>query len=256
MHIEEIADSLLQAEIKGMTIEPISEQYPNISVKEAYHIQLKTIEKKVKSGEKLIGMKIGLTSKAMQQLVGIDVPDYGHLTDEMLIKDAICKTDELYQPKVEGELAFCLKKTLKGPNVAIKDVYDATDYIVPALEVVDTRMKDWRIKLEDTIADNGSSARFILSEKKIDIHKIDMHHTEMVFERNGEVMNRGVTAEVWGNPAGAVAWLANALSEYNIELKAGSVILSGALTEAISAQAGDVFTATFCGIGSISLKFV
>ena len=257
MDIQKAADVLYEAEQTRAQVTMISQDNSDMTIDDAYMIQLRNVARRVEAGEKVIGMKVGLTSKAMQQLLGVDVPDYGHLLSQMLLLEGQpCRMDELIQPKVEGELAFCLKKDLKGPSVTIADVYNATEYVVPALEIVDSRIKDWKIKLVDTIADNGSSARLVVGSRMTPIHEVDMRLTGMTLEKNGELVNSGTTAEVWGNPAAAVAWLANALSAYDIELKAGSIVLAGALTAALPAQAGDSFTASFCGLGSVGVKFV
>lgn len=257
MDIQKAADTLYEAERAREQVAMLTQENPDMTVDDAYAVQLKNVARRIAEGEKLIGMKIGLTSRGMQQLLGVDVPDYGHLTDRMLLLEGQpCPAGELIQPKVEGELAFCLKKTLKGPAVTVADVYDATDYVVPALEIVDSRIKDWKIKLADTIADNGSSARLVVGSRMTPIHQVDMRLTGMNFEKNGELASSGTTAEVWGNPAAAVAWLANALSVYGIELKAGSIVLAGALTAALPAKAGDCFTASFCGLGSVGVRFV
>lgn len=257
MDIQKAADALYEAERGAYQIPMISGDNPDMTVADAYAVQLRNVQRRLEGGEKLVGMKIGLTSKGMQQLLGVDVPDYGHLTDRMLLLEGQpCPTGELIQPKVEGELAFCLKKTLRGPGLTIADVYDATDYVVPALEIVDSRIKDWKIKLVDTIADNGSSARLVVGSRMTPIHQVDMRLTGMTLEKNGELANSGTTAEVWGNPAAAVAWLGNALAAYDIALEAGSIVLAGALTAALPAAAGDCFTASFCGLGSVSVKFV
>lgn len=256
MNIKAIADALYAAEKGVYQIAPIAAEHPEMTVHEAYAVQQAIVQKKLEAGEHLIGMKIGLTSRAMQQMVGVTIPDYGHLTDKMLILEGQpCPSAELLQPKVEGEIAFCLKKDIKGPSAGIADVYDAVDYVVPALEVVDSRIRDWKITLADTVADNGSSARFVVGSGMRPIHRVDMRLTGMTLEKNGELAGSGTTAEVWGNPAAAVAWLANQLFQYGITLKAGSVVLSGALTAALPARAGDCFTASFYGLGSVSLRF-
>lgn len=256
MDIQKAADALYEAEQGCYQIPMISADNPDMTIDDAYAVQLKNIERRTAAGEKLVGMKIGLTSKGMQQLLHVDVPDYGHLTDRMLLPEGvICHTREMNQPKVEGEVAFCLKKTLKGPGVTVADVYDATDYVVPALEIVDSRIKDWKIKLVDTIADNGSSARLVVGSRMTPIHQVDMRLTGMILEKNGEMVNSGTTAEVWGNPAAAVAWLANQLSAYGIELQAGSIVLAGALTAAVPVIAGDFVSASFQGMGSVGVKF-
>jgi 2-keto-4-pentenoate hydratase len=201
-------------------------------------------------------MKVGLTSRAMQNLLGVNEPDYGHLTDSMLLLEGeICSLDELNQPKVEGELAFCLKKPLKGPGATIADVYNATGWVVPAIEIVDSRIKDWKIKLVDTIADNGSSAKLVLGGRMTKIEDIDMQLIGMTLEKNGEILSTGTGAAVWGNPAAAVVWLVNKLAEFDIGLEEGNIILSGAVTAAETAISGDSFTIRFQGMGSVTVKF-
>jgi len=256
MNYKKIAEELLRAEKECFQIPQISSNNPDMKIEDAYKIQLETVEMKKASGEKIIGLKVGLTSKGVQKMLGVNEPDYGHLTDKMLLLEGQpCKIDELIQPKVEGELAFCLKKTLKGPGVTIADVYNATSYVVPAIEIVDSRINNWKIKLEDTIADNGSSAKFVLGSKMTLIEDIDMRLIGMTLEKNGELISSGTGAEVLGNPAAAVAWLANKLSEFGIELKAGSIVMSGSFTAMSVAEVGDVFTISFSGMGSINLKF-
>lgn len=256
MDCKKTAENLYKAEKGVYQIETISKQNPDMTVENAYKIQLENVEKKVTDGEKIIGMKVGLTSKAMQNLLGVNEPDYGHLTDKMLLLEGnICLMKELIQPKVEGELAFCLKKPLKGPGITIADVYNATGWVVPAFEIVDSRIKDWKIKLVDTIADNGSSAKLVLGSKMTKIGDIDMRLIGMNLEKNGELVSSGTGAEVWGNPAAAVAWLANKLAQFDIELKEGDIILSGAVTAAEAAKSGDVFTVSFQGMGRVTVKF-
>lgn len=256
MNIQKAADALYEAEKNHCQIPMISGENPGMTIDDAYAIQLLNIDRRKQAGGKIVGMKIGLTSVGMQKLLNVDVPDYGHLLADMLVLEGEkCHSGEMCQPKVEGELAFCLKKTLKGPGLTVADVYDATDYVVPALEIVDSRIQDWKIKLVDTIADNGSSAHFVVGSRMTPIQAVDMRLTGMILEKNGELMNSGTTAEVWGNPAASVAWLANQLSAYGIELAAGSIVLAGALTAAVPAQAGDCFTASFCGMGSVGVKF-
>ena len=257
MDYKKIADMLWEAEKNRVQIQRLTDLYPEMTVEDAYKVQLENVSRRQTGGQELIGMKIGLTSAAMQKMLNVDVPDYGHLFDTMLLTEGTpCHVSELIQPKVEGELSFCLNKTLKGPGVTIADVYEATGYVVPSLEIVDSRIKDWKIKLQDTVADNGSAARFVVGSRMTPIEAVDMRLTGMTLEKNGELINSGTTAEVWGNPAAAVACLANMLSEFGIELKAGSVVMAGALTGMIPVEAGDVVTASFCGMGSISAKFV
>lgn len=256
MDRKKTAQELFDAEKERRQIAMPTASNPNMTVEDAYAIQLENVAKKVAAGEKIIGMKIGLTSKGMQNLLHVNEPDYGHLTDKMLVLEGeACPVDELIQPKVEGELAFCLKKTLRGPGVTVADVYNATDYVIPAIEIVDSRIKDWKITLPDTIADNGSSARFMIGGRMTPIAEVDMRLTGMTLEKNGELVNSGTCAEVLGNPAASVAWLANKLSSFNIELKEGNIVMAGALTAAQPAAKGDSFTVSFYGMGSVTAKF-
>lgn len=257
MDRNKIAAALLNAEKMAKQITTISDEYPDMTVDDAYAIQLKNIETRLKEGEILIGYKIGLTSRGMQNLLKVNEPDYGHLTDKMLLLEGeTCHRAVLNQPKVEGELAFCFKSALKGPGVTLADVYNSTSFVVPAIEIVDTRVKDWKIKLADTVADNGSSARFVLGSRMTPIEEIDMRLIGMMMEKNGEMVNTGTGAEVLGNPAASVVWLINKLSQYGISINAGDVVLSGAFTAAEDAEAGDSFTVSFQGLGSVSIKFI
>ena len=257
MDYKVLADMLWEAEESRTQIDRLTDMHPEMTVEDAYRIQLVNVQRRLDAGEKLVGMKIGLTSQAMQKLLNVDVPDYGHLFANMMLTEGqVCHTADMIQPKIEGELSFCLNKTLKGPGVTIADVYDATQYVVPSLEIVDSRIKDWKIRLQDTIADNGSSARFVVGGRMTPIEQVDMRLTGMTLEKNGELINSGTTAEVWGNPAAAVACFANMLSEFGIELKAGSIVMAGALTAAIPVSAGDTVTASFAGMGSVTVRFV
>ncbi|MDS9471409.1 2-keto-4-pentenoate hydratase [Sporosarcina pasteurii] len=251
-----LAKQLLVAEETLIGTSPLTSEDQNLTVEEAYAIQLENIERKVAQGQTIVGKKIGLTSKAMQDLLGVDEPDYGHLLDSMVVENgnAVPK-DKVLQPRVEGEIAFVLKEDLKGPNVTTLDVLQATDYILPAIEVVDSRVKDWKIKLEDTIADNASSAFYALGGKPVKIEDVDLELVGMVLLKNGKLVNTGVGAAALGNPAQCVAWLANRLADFDIPLRKGEVILSGALSAAVDAEEGDTFTARFAHLGEVSIHF-
>jgi 2-keto-4-pentenoate hydratase len=254
--IKEYAALLADAEKTGVGTNPLTKLDPSLSVTEAYHIQLENIQMKVEQGQKIIGKKIGLTSLAMQKLLGVAEPDYGHLLDSMEVTNGgTISIEKVLQPKVEAELAFVLKKDLIGPNVTTLDLLQATDYIVPALEIVDSRVKDWKIKLPDTIADNASSGFYVLGERKAKVDEINLELLGMVLSKNNEIVNTGVGAAALGNPATCVAWLANKLSEFGIPLKAGEIILSGALSAAADAQAGDTFSARFAHLGEVKVHF-
>ena len=257
MDYQAYADKLWEAESDRVQIDRLTDSNPEMTVADAYRVQLLNVKRRLENGEKLIGMKIGLTSAAMQKMLNVSVPDYGHLFDSMLLTNGqVCHVDQLIQPRAEGEISFCLNKTLKGPGVTVADVYEATRYVVPSIEIVDSRIKDWKIKLQDTIADNGSSARLMVGSGMTPIENVDMKLTGMVMEKNGELVNSGCAAEVWGNPAAAVACLANMLSEFDIELPAGSIVMAGALTGMVPVEAGAVITASFTGMGSVTVKFV
>jgi len=193
----------------------------------------------------------------MQRLLNVNEPDYGHLLSNMLLLEGEpCIRKKLIWPRVEGELAFILKERLQGPGITPSDVLRATEGIMPAFEIVDSRIRDWKIKLPDTVADNGSSAFLVLGSRMISVKDLDLRLIGMVLEKNGEVVSTGAGAAVWGNPAAAVAWLANKLSDFGIALEAGEIILSGALTAAEDANEGDIFSVSFDRLGTLSLKFV
>jgi len=254
--IEEHATHLNNAWETGEGVQPITALDPELSIDEAYHIQLHTIEENVKQGQTITGKKIGLTSKAMQEMLGVDEPDYGHLLDQMEVENGgTISFKDVLQPKVEGELAFILKEDLIGPNVTTWDVLQATDAVVPALEIVDSRIKDWKITLEDTVADNASSGLYVLGGRPKKLADIDIKQIGMTLHKNNELQNTGVGAAALGDPAKCVAWLANKLAAYDISLKAGEVILSGALSAAVEAEPGDEFYAKFAEFGEVRIAF-
>ncbi|MBD3107132.1 fumarylacetoacetate hydrolase family protein [Bacillus sp. AGMB 02131] len=256
MNIQLYADYLLEAEKTKRPIEPISVATDQITVDDAYSIQLEQIRRKVDEGAVVVGKKIGLTSAVMQEMFQVNEPDYGHLLNTMMAVDGdTISLDSLIQPKLEFEIAFVLKSDLKGTSITEEDVVEATDYIVPALEVIDSRIVDWKITFEDTVADNGSSAMAIIGGKPTKLEAVDLEHIGMVVSRNGEFLDCAAGGAVMGNPIRAVAWLANALGKYGIGLHAGEIVLSGALSAAVPIQHGDTFTAEFAHIGSVSASF-
>ncbi len=250
------ADHLAKAVAQGKGVAPITSLYPDITPAEAYQIQLVTIQRKLEQGYRVVGKKIGLTSQAMQKLLGVDQPDYGHLLDDMVVENGgEIPFHKVLQPRVEGEIAFVLKRDLTGPRVTELDVLQATDYVLPALEIVDSRIADWKITLPDTIADNASSGLYVLGGKPVSVDKVDLAQIGMVLYKNGEIVNTGVGAAALGNPATCVAWLANKLFEFGIVLKAGEVVLSGALSAAANAAPGDHFQARLAHLGEVSVRF-
>ncbi len=250
-------EQLKQALNSHTQVLPLTEENPAITVEEAYQVQLKLIDDALAAGDTVSGKKIGLTSLAMQNLLGVDQPDYGQLLDSMAVENnGQIETASLFQPKIEGEIAFVLKEDLAGPNVTKEQVLAATAYVVPSLEIVDSRIKDWQIKLADTVADNASSALYVLGNQQTEVEGLDLTKVTMRLLQNGSVINEGSGADVLGHPATCVAWLANKLIEYGVTLKKGEIILSGALTAAVVANPGDTFTAEFSDIGSVSVKFI
>lgn len=256
IHTKNLSDLLLSAEKSRTGVTPLTEMKPDLTVKEAYNIQLDNIQVKLENGEIISGKKIGLTSLAMQQLLGVNEPDYGHLLQSMEVdNNGVISRKQLLEPKVEGEIAFFLKKDLKGPNVTVEDVLGATEYVVAALEIVDSRVAGWKIKLCDTIADNASSGLYVLGEKKLAPHLLDLKKEKMSFYKNEQLINEGAGKAALGDPAFCVAWLANKLSEFGITLKANEVILSGALSAAVNAEEGDEFVAKFQTLGEVKVNF-
>ena len=254
MH-KELADELYIAEKQHNTIEQLSSRFPEMTIADAYTIQLHNMERFLKEGRNIVGKKIGLTSYAMQKSLGVDQPDFGILYDDMDVTQArVIYTNRVLQPRVEGELAFVLKKTLTG-TVTADEVLEATDYIVPAIEVVASRIRDWKLTIVDTIADNASSGMYLLSDNRIDPKLVAYNEIELTLIKNGQKVNSGFASAVMGNPANAVAWLSACLSEFGVSLNAGDVILSGALSAAVPASAGDRFVCDFGLFGRVSVCF-
>jgi len=251
-----LADMLLSAELSRKPIAPLTESDRGITVDEAYRVQLLMMDMKKSSGQVVVGKKIGITSRAMQVMLGVSEPDYGHILDGMVVAEGeMIRTADLIQPRVEGEIAFILKEDLEGPGVTLADVIRCSEGVIPALEVIDSRIMDWKIKLPDTVADNASSARIVLGGKITPVLGLDLRTVGMVLEKNGEIAATAAGAAVLGHPAQAVAWLANKLATYRIPLAKGEVILSGSLTAAVPVAAGDFIRADFGPLADVKIKF-
>lgn len=256
MHELALAQSLLKAYDTKQPIPPLTTSHPSITVDEAYRIQLLQIDERLNQGDIVVGKKIGLTSKVMQQMFDVTEPDYGHILASMILADGDeVAIDHMIQPKIEFEIAFILKEDIQGPNVTPEDIIAATDYIVPAFEIIDSRIADWKIRFEDTVADNGSSAYAILGGNPKRLDEVNLETLGINILKNGHFVDHATGAAVMGNPVHAVAWLANALGKYNIGLKRGEFVLSGALTAALLVEAGDTFTADFAHLGKIQVTF-
>lgn len=253
---DELAADLAQAERSGEPIPPLTAAYPDIDVVDAYEIQLINIRQRVAEGARVQGHKVGLSSKAMQQMMGVDEPDYGHLLDEMeLFEDIPVKTNRYLYPRVEVEVGFILSADLPGAGCTEDDVLAATEALVPAIELIDTRITDWKIGLCDTIADNASSAGYVLGEARVSPAGLDVKTIDAVLTRNGEVIAEGRSDAVLGNPVTAVAWLARKVESFGVRLRKGDVVLPGSCTKAIDVHPGDDFVADFAGLGSVRLSF-
>jgi 2-keto-4-pentenoate hydratase len=251
------AQELYRAEREKTVLRPFTEKYPKIEPAESYRIQLALIEMKKTDGAKVVGKKIGLTSKAMQKMLNVDQPDYGHILDGMMLQDGVVfRVGELIQPKIEPEIAFILDREIKGPGVTPIQVLAATRFVVPALEIIDSRIEGWKIKLCDTIADNASSARVVLGSSPKRVDERDLKLVGMILEKNGDIVQTGAGGAVLGHPAVAVAWLANAVGQFGVSLSAGDIIMPGALCGAVDVGAGDLLQASFDGLGTVSVRFV
>ncbi|EIT86165.1 2-oxopent-4-enoate hydratase [Fictibacillus macauensis ZFHKF-1] len=257
MEWSDVADALWEAERRGNPISPLTQQLQEMSVEDAYYVQQLVAQKKQGLGQRMIGRKVGLTSVAMQHMLGVNEPDYGLLFDAMVIRNGgSVSLDALIAPKIEAEIGFVLKEPLAHRNVTFTDVLQATDYVVPTLEIIDSRIENWDITLADTVADNGSSALVVLGEQKTSIAGIDFRSSPMILSRNEKMIATGAGAAALGHPAQAIAWLANTLYERGMPLQAGELILPGALAAAETVLAGDQFTAQFGVLGDVCVSFV
>jgi 2-keto-4-pentenoate hydratase len=253
---DELAADLAQAERSREPIAPLTSAHPDIDVVDAYEIQLINIRQRVAEGARVVGHKVGLSSLAMQQMMGVDEPDYGHLLDEMeVFEDTPVTAGRYLYPRVEVEVGFILAADLPGAGCTEDDVLAATAALVPSIELIDTRITDWKIALCDTIADNASSAGFVLGEARVAPGELDVKVIDAVLTRNGEVIAEGRSDAVLGNPVTAVAWLARKVESFGVRLRKGDIVLPGSCTRAIDARPGDEFVADFTGLGSVRLSF-
>ncbi|MDA3628413.1 2-keto-4-pentenoate hydratase [Saccharopolyspora sp. WRP15-2] len=252
----EIAQRLWDAEVHREPIPPLVETHPELDAVDAYQVQLLNVQRR---DEPVLGHKVGLTSPVMQQMMGVSEPDYGHLLASMrLAEDEPVQISRYCVPRVEVEVGFLLGEDLPA-ECTEADVLAGTEALVPAIELIDSRIADWRISLVDTIADNASSAGFVLGEARIAPGDVDLRAIDATLLCNGEPIERGRSDAVLGNPATAVAWLARKVSAYGVRLRAGNVVLPGSCTRAIDVTPGDIFRADFrsagADLGSVSLEF-
>ena len=248
----------LYAALRGRyTVAPLTAREPSITVEDAYHISLRLLQRRLADGETVIGKKIGVTSKPVQTMLGVYQPDFGYLTNRMQYRSGgeMPISRELIQPRAEGEIAFVLRHELKGPGVTPRDVLSATDRVHACFEVVDSRINDWKIQIQDTIADNASSGLFLLGEDGANPAHVDFFSCGMVVEKNGEILSTGAGAAALGSPLNAVAWLANTLGKFGASLHPGEVILSGSLVPLEPVRPGDQMRVSVGGIGVATVRF-
>lgn len=254
---EKLGDELYEALSQRRVLEPLSTRHPDITIEHAYAIQQRMLARRLAAGEQVVGKKIGVTSQAVMDMLGVFQPDFGWLTDGMVYNEGeAIAADTLIQPKAEGEIAFVLKKTLQGPGVTAADVLAATEGVMACFEIVDSRIRDWKIRIQDTVADNASCGVFVLGDRLVDPRDVDLATCGMVLEKNGEIVATGAGAAALGHPANAVAWLANTLGRLGIALEAGEVVLSGSLAAMVPVKAGDSLRVSIGGIGGCSVRFV
>ena len=253
---QRLGDVLYDALRAQQAIDPLILTHPDLDIDAAYAIQQRLMQRRLESGERVVGKKIGVTSRAVMDLLSVFQPDFGWLTDRMVYNDGeSIPASALIQPKAEGEVAFLLKHTLKGPGVTREDVLDATEGVMACFEIVDSRIRDWKISIVDTIADNASCGAFVLGNRLVDPRDVDLYTCGMVLEKNGEIVATGAGAAAMGHPADAVAWLANTLGERGIALEAGEVILSGSLGTMVPVASGDALRVSIGGMGGCSVRF-
>jgi len=250
------SELLLQAERDRKQMQQLSAIWPDIGFEDAYAIQSLVQGRKIREGRKLIGHKVGLTSKAMQRSSQIDEPDYGHLLDDMMLSDGAKVPHSNYcVPRVEIELAFLLGAPLRGPDVRLTDVLRATEYVIPALEIVDARVQNPR-KIFDTISDNGAAAGIVTGGRPIKPLEVDLRWVGGIMSVNGQIEETGLAAGVLGHPALGVAWLANKLHELGVGLEAGHLVLAGSFMRVVFANKGDTIQGDFGPLGTVAVQFI
>ncbi|MGW5666644.1 2-keto-4-pentenoate hydratase [Micromonospora sp. NPDC003776] len=248
------AESLLGA-YRGQPISPLTQTYRDITPEDAYAVQQLQVERWKADGRVIKGHKVGLTARVMQRQLGVEQPDYGHLMDNMIVLEGQpLRMSDFVSPKVEPEIAFVLGSDLAGPGVTVPDAISAVDYVLPALEIIDSRIADWRITLADTIADNASSGAVVLGSRPVRLGDIDLRLAGCVLSVNGQVVGTGAGGAVLGSPIHALAWLANTLGRLGVALEAGQVVIPGSLTAAQPLAPGSVVTATFAHLGTLTTR--
>ncbi|TGD84125.1 2-keto-4-pentenoate hydratase [Mycolicibacterium sp. CH28] len=251
--VDQSIRALLEAYRTRRPIAPLVATYPGLTIDDAYQIQLAQVDAWLVDGRRVLGRKVGLTSPAMQAQMKVSQPDFGHLIDDMFFAEHVpVPAERFLQPRAEPEVAFVLGRDLVGPGVTVAAAAAAVDFVLPALEIIDSRIADWQIGIVDTIADNASSGGVVLGSTARRIGEVDLRLGGCVLHRNGEIAGTGAGGAVLGSPLNSLAWLANTLGARGEELRAGQVILPGSITASIPFEPGDVITATMAGLGSVT----
>ncbi|MDT0183974.1 fumarylacetoacetate hydrolase family protein [Microbacterium sp. ARD31] len=251
-----LGDSLLESGRTRTPIPALTAQHPDLTVEDAYRVQLHQVDSWIAQGRRVIGFKVGLTSKAMQRMLKVDSPDFGHLFDDMLLDPVQpIDIDRFISPRIEPEISFVLKRDLTGPGLTVVDAIAAIDYAVASIEVIDSRIADWKIGLADTIADNASSGALILGTRSIRLDEVDLSLLGSVVTKNGTVVSTGAGGAVLGHPVNGLLWLANQLGTLGRSLPSGSIIMAGSMSGAVPVAPGDRITATFARLGTVSARF-
>lgn len=249
---EQLAESLYDAFRSRSQIDRLTATH-DLTITDAYDIQTRLVDRRLDDGAEVVGHKIGLTSDAIQDQLGVDEPDFGRLLDRMYVEGPTVPTDSLVQPRVEPEVGFLIEEPLEPPVTAL-DVLGATDRVVPVVEVIDSRVRDWDIRIQDTIADNASSALYLTGAATTAIDGLDLSLEGVKLYKNGRLEASGVGAAVLDHPARAVAWLANTLADLDESIEPGQVVLSGSLTPAVDVEPGDTLSVEFTSIGGIDAR--
>ncbi|MEU8510343.1 2-keto-4-pentenoate hydratase [Kitasatospora sp. NPDC048722] len=254
--LSEVADTLLAAHHSRVPVEPLVGTYRGLTLTDAYEIQLLQVRRRVAGGARIKGHKVGLSSPAMQRQLGVDQPDYGHLLDDMFwLENAPVPASRFLQPRVEPEIAFVLRRPLAGPGVTVAEAAAAVDFVLPALELIDSRIRDWRIGIVDTVADNASAGGVVLGSTPARLTDVDLRLAGCTLHRNGDLVGTGASGAVLGSPLTSLVWLANTVGARGVVLEAGHVVLPGSVTASVAVGAGDTVTAAFAGIGSVTARF-
>jgi len=255
--LKDLAQALHKAEMERQPIAPLTDAYPDLTLQDAYAIQWELARQKTKQGSRLRGRKVGFTSPAVQQMLGLNEPGYGYLFDSGAVENlGQVAFDRLMHPKIEAEIAFILRDSLRGPGLTVPDVLSAVAYVAPAFEIIDSRIRDWPIKSADIIADNAAHGLFVIGDKRSGVDNVDLPQAQMQLEKNGAVVATGTGNAVLGNPALSLVWLANKLASEGSKLVEGEIVLTGTLASPLVVSQGDEVRANFGDLGSVSVTFI